>query len=283
MRAWYFDRLLHRFFKQNSFDHIISLGRTSCHDALVVAGNHLGYLEAMGKKPGGLSDRMQIRMDSLAYESPGRMLAASSMVKEQMVRHHQLPPERVEVLYPPTDTVRFHHALKARKAEFRDVLGLPQDKKLVAFVSSNHVLKGLPILLDVMEKWKGEPFELLVAGARPPETNLPNVRYLGFVQETEKLYAAADLTVLPSSYDAFAQVITESLLCGTPAIVSHMTGAAGIIDESKGEGRVVSSFKSEDWANALETGLAGNWKVEANFVDRNHLHLADHMAILLKK
>jgi glycosyltransferase involved in cell wall biosynthesis len=54
------------------------------------------------------------------------------------------------------------------------------------------------------------------------------VRILGFVNQTHlpRIYTAADLMVLPSSYDAFGVVVNEAMLCGCPVAASDHVGAA---------------------------------------------------------
>jgi glycosyltransferase involved in cell wall biosynthesis len=54
------------------------------------------------------------------------------------------------------------------------------------------------------------------------------VRFLGFVNQTQLpgIYTAADLMVLPSSYDAFGVVVNEAMLCGCPVAASDHVGAA---------------------------------------------------------
>ena len=48
------------------------------------------------------------------------------------------------------------------------------------------------------------------------------VRFLGFVNQTRlpEIYAASDLMVLPSQYDACPAVVCEAMLCGCPVAIS---------------------------------------------------------------
>lgn len=53
------------------------------------------------------------------------------------------------------------------------------------------------------------------------------VRFLGFANQSQlpAIYAASDLLVLPSSYDAFGVVVNEAMLCGCPVAASDKVGA----------------------------------------------------------
>lgn len=109
--------------------------------------------------------------------------------------------------------------------------------------------KSTDLLLDVFGRLKDEGFNFdlkFIGGGttgewarklRPVEfvTHLPN-------QPQVKLYQLlrdADCLLLPSRFDAFGMVVAEALACGTPAVVSTMTGAKALIDANPGAGWVV--------------------------------------------
>jgi glycosyltransferase involved in cell wall biosynthesis len=54
------------------------------------------------------------------------------------------------------------------------------------------------------------------------------VKFLGFVNQSQlpALYSAADVMVLPSSYEPFAVVVNEAMCCGCPVMASEQVGAA---------------------------------------------------------
>ncbi|NQV02863.1 MAG: glycosyltransferase, partial [Bacteroidia bacterium] len=47
------------------------------------------------------------------------------------------------------------------------------------------------------------------------------------------LYSAADVTVLPSLQEAFGQMATESMACGTPVVAFDGTGLTDIVEHKK--------------------------------------------------
>lgn len=278
LRAPIFDRLLGKWLQKHPQDLVISLGRTTCHDAVIVAGVHRAFKKALGKRFFGLSDWLQAWMDGRCYAAPGMMLPASDMIAEQMVAWHGADRDRMTMLYPPTNPTRFHAGLKARKAEFREKHGLDPHKFTFVFISANHWLKGLDILLAAFELLPPGQAELIVVGPQGLPRVVPGVRAIGFIAETEELYAAADCTLLASRYDAFGQVITESLLCGTPVIVSAMTGAKAVVGPA--EGLVVPTMAAADWAAAMRDLMAGSYPIPADFAQRNRLDFQAHMQTL---
>jgi len=84
-------------------------------------------------------------------------------------------------------------------------------------------------------------FTLLIAGEGPERTALASlakrigvstrVRFLGPIahEALPRLYQAADLSVLASSREGWANVILESLACGTPVIASDIWGTPEVI------------------------------------------------------
>jgi glycosyltransferase involved in cell wall biosynthesis len=202
------------------------------------------------------------------------------MIREQMLAHHTVDPTKIKVLYPPTDPVRFNRDHRDQKEELRERFGMGKDKTSFLIVSGNHQLKGLPLLLEVFSRLQDQPFELFVAGPQTVNSSLPNVRFLGFVKDTESLYTAADCTLLPSRYDAFGQVVTESLLCGTPVVVSTMTGASAIVTEK--EGIVIDSFSPDAWEAAILSIPERVFNIAPDIALQRGLLFEDHMQRLVE-
>ena len=68
---------------------------------------------------------------------------------------------------------------------------------------------------------------LAVASRRAIEH--PRALNLGFRRDIEKCYAAADAAILASRYEPFGLVGVESVLCGTPALLSEACGEETVV------------------------------------------------------
>jgi glycosyltransferase involved in cell wall biosynthesis len=90
--------------------------------------------------------------------------------------------------------------------------------------------KGLDVLLKAID---GLAVELLIAGAGPEEARLrdvagPNVTFLGNVERDvlPRLYAGADIAVVPSRSDPWGMSLNEAALAGLPLVSTTAAGAA---------------------------------------------------------
>jgi UDP-glucose:(heptosyl)LPS alpha-1,3-glucosyltransferase len=180
-----------------------------------------------------------------------RIIAISQMVKDDIVNHYGVPPERVTLIYNGVDLERFHPENRRRyRKEIRKSLGIAEEL-LILFVSNNHRMKGLDCLIGALARIKqreeSRPFKLLVLGRGSMNRYMKASRRLGLdeavvsVQGTthpERYYGAADFLVHPTFYDACSLAVFEALASGLPVITTKSNGAGGIITEGK-EGFVV--------------------------------------------
>lgn len=119
----------------------------------------------------------------------------------------------------------------------------------IVFAGRVTALKGIERLLRVVS---GMPdVELLVIGQgelRPPLTaayaNHPNIRFLGGIDQEQlaEHYASAAAVVFPSLVpETFGLTIVEAAACGTPAIVSKVSGGGAELVNTTGGGLVFAT------------------------------------------
>jgi glycosyltransferase involved in cell wall biosynthesis len=112
----------------------------------------------------------------------------------------------------------------------RDVEGDDDGEEYVLFVGDEE-RKGLSRVLSFA---RHSSYEVRLVGL--DEVAEPNVTALGRVtpKELACLYSGALATIHPAKFEAFGNVVLESLACGTPVVTTDRCGAAELLDDSCG-------------------------------------------------
>jgi len=244
-----------------------------------VGGNHRAFLTAMGSTMWSPPDRLEMFVETKSLGSSRMIFAASSMIRDELVSLNGVPNEKIRVLFPPTNTLRFNISARNLREQNRERFGMTPGKKALAFVSVSHGRKGLPLLLEVFSHLRDEPYELFVAGVEPVRGMHENIKYVGYVNEPEQLYAAADALLLPAIYEPFGMVVSESLLCGTPVAISHMVGAKEIVSPS--EGLVISGFNVNTWVQTVRDICLNKFLPNPQLAQIHRLSVPDHVDAML--
>lgn len=145
----------------------------------------------------------------------------------------------------------------------RDVLGLPQNTRLILFGAAGggiNPLKGYHLfekaLDSVVFEDSGNSVECIVFGGKVGEMapiNGVEVTGVGWISDQRKLamlYSAADIFVSPSMSEAFGQTVTEAMGCATPVVGFNVGGFRDIIDHKK-NGFLAESFKADELAQGI--------------------------------
>jgi glycosyltransferase involved in cell wall biosynthesis len=203
------------------------------------------------------------------------------MMVDELREFYGVPAEKLHLLYPPLNVNRFHLGWRVQRERLREELGMEAGKKHFLFVSTGHGRKGLPLLLEVFERLSPATHHLWVLGSGKPtrQPNLPHVHFVGFSQEAEKWYAAADAMVHPAVYEPFGQVVSESIACGTPVLISAATGAKELIGPAEGQ---VLPLEVPVWEQALANFQASAFSPAPDFVQRHRLSVDAHVDRILE-
>ena len=170
-----------------------------------------------------------------------RLAVAISGYARQMLLEAGLPPEWIRVVPNAADMPRLTPQQRAAyRSEVREGWGLPEEAEVLLFAAMNPGLKGVDTLLHAVALLKSARPLLYVVLAGPHVHAVSRtidrlgirdaVRLAGQTREMPRLYAASDLTVLPTFYDPASKVVLESMMLGVPAVTTRFNGAADWID-----------------------------------------------------
>jgi glycosyltransferase involved in cell wall biosynthesis len=275
IRPWVFRAALSAPLRRERHDLVISLARVNGGDIAICGGTHRGYLRALGRR-WNWRDRSEIALEERCYRESGMIVAHSRRLRDELLELYSLPSEKVRVIHPPIDTSVYHATPGVARAEYKRQFGLDPQRTTLLFPSTGHARKGLPLLLDALATLPDREFELAVAGSPASHFRAPsNVKYLGFINNMADLYRAADLTVLPASYEPFGLVITESIACGTPVITAAVVGATDVMTPANGI--VLDRLSVESLADAINHGRQAKFAMGGDFVRQHGLDLDAHI------
>lgn len=261
-RAAWFDWRIGRWLRQHAVDVVFAVNHSVHADVAICGGTHPGFLRAM-RKSATAADRRQIELERQTYARARHIVAHSAMMAAELRHDHGVSPARIQVVYPPVDASRFRVVAPDTRTAIRQKLQLPTGRVVFLLASTGHDRKGLPELLQVFSN-TDLPITLAVAG-RPLGGRHRNVVELGYRTDMPDVFAAVDFTVIASRYEPFGLVGVESVLCGTPVIVSDAVGCAEVIAE---EARI-------DYALSDPLGLQRALDVAAARASATNARIAD--------
>jgi UDP-glucose:(heptosyl)LPS alpha-1,3-glucosyltransferase len=250
LRVSAFSRAAARAAPRGRYDVVYSLARTVHQDLYRAgAGCHLDYLRRRYPFPARQLRRLSPRHAILAdferrvFGDPSQLVVCNSeMVRNEIQRRYQVEPRRLRVIRNGVALERFDLP-RSERERLRAELAAGEDPVFL-LAGSGFARKGLDTALRALARARA-PAQLWVAGSddtrpwRSLASSLgvaPRVRFLGFRADLPVVCAAADALLLPTRYDAFANVCLEAAAAGLPVVTSGANGAAELFREA---GRVV--------------------------------------------
>ena len=131
------------------------------------------------------------------------------------------------------------------KTQVRKILHIPDQRPIILFMSRIHPKKGLEYLISALGKLKESNFALVIAGSGDPDyvnqikdllkthDICDRTHMIGFVKsETKNLYLqGADIFALTSHSENFGIAAIESLVAGTPVLITDGVAIAPMVKE----------------------------------------------------
>jgi UDP-glucose:(heptosyl)LPS alpha-1,3-glucosyltransferase len=201
-------------------------------------------------------------------------VAVSSSVADDLTRLYGVSPALIEVVPNGFDPSECEvERIERLRVEVRDELQIRPGSNVLVLVANEYHRKGLVVLLEAMADSNREDIELLLVGRMAPDAFRPQmralgldnrVRWVGSTNDVSRYYAAADLFVLPTQYEAFGSVIVEALACGLPVVTSELAGAAVVVSPHRNglllKDPLDASELTECLRVALEPGTLQRWR-----------------------
>jgi UDP-glucose:(heptosyl)LPS alpha-1,3-glucosyltransferase len=248
-RVLLFSRRVARATRAAGCDVVHSFSRTRHQDVYRAGGgSHAAYMRRAYGPAGARLRRLSPRhavllaIEEAVFRDPRQTIQCNSEMVRDELRARGVPDARLAVVWNGVDLERFHPGRRdAERERVRAEIGAPAEAPAWLLAGSELHRKGLDTALRALAAGGPRDAELWVCGRDRPEPWRraaerlgvgARVRFLGPRSDLERLYAAADALLLPTRYDAFANVCLEAAASGLPVVTSGANGAAGFFGEA---------------------------------------------------
>lgn len=195
---------------------------------------------------------LRINTEQEIVQSADTLIAATQAERIQLMWLYGAKMRKIKVVPPGVDTALFW---PVPRSEARNRIGMPDTIQMVLYVGRIEPLKGIDTLMQAVSILRSQSSDglkdvcLCVIGgeaAADEDAEIARLRMLSdelglgdvvkFLgpkdqQAIRDYYAAAEVVVMPSSYESFGMVALEAMACGTPVIASEIGGLAYLIQD----------------------------------------------------
>lgn len=203
-------------------------------------------------------------IEKRAFENPELqfLITNSQMVRQQVLNYYSIEPDKVKVVHNGV-------AWKSYQNSFDESFKTPQGARVptLLFIGNGWERKGLKELLEALELLarKNKVFKLLVLGKEKRANHYKNlsselsldsfVDFIGPCKAPLPYYQLADIAVIPSHYDPFANVTVEALAMGLLVVSSKTNGGHEVLNSHNG--LIVDNIHNkESFAHTLESAIS---------------------------
>ncbi len=165
-----------------------------------------------------------------------KIIAVSTGVKNELMKYYNIPDEEIAVVPNGVDIDEFRPDDESRK-RIREKYGLRDDEIVLIFSGHEFKRKGLRYVIEALPEIK-EEVKLFVVGTDSTESYrelasklgiLDKVIFTGFVSDISEYYAASDIFVFPTLYEAFSLATLEAVASGLPILATKVNGTEELI------------------------------------------------------
>lgn len=248
------------------------------------------------------------QMNRMSFKFYDRIIAISDAVKQSILEHCHVRPDRVTVLRNGIDFTRTCSCAQDLRDHVRQELSVPPGQLLVGSIGRLDQVKSYDTLITAMAKTRdtanaSSTPRLVLVGDGAERTRLEQltadldladtITFAGTQEDPSRFLAAFDVFVLPSVSEGLGLSIIEAMGAGLPVIgsaaggipevVTH--GASGLLFEPGDSAELADCLRELAGSEELRTrlGAAAKASVEEQFdiaghVERLHMVYEEMLA-----
>ncbi len=251
----------------------------------------------LGRLRANLSPRLRewrreiAKLERRQFADPTRLIAVSRMVRDQIAARYDLAASEIAVIYNGVDINRFSPErlapLRVAARARWSLHGAP----VFLLVANNFHLKGVAAAIRALGRLRsvlpGAHLAIAGSGDAAPYSRLARrlgiaerVAFLGRVAKIEEAFAAADVAIQPTHYDACSLATLEGLACALPTLTTSANGAGELITDGvqgfvlphagDDEALAAAMASVRDPAVRGRMGMAGRKLAMAHDLETNH-------------
>ena len=175
------------------------------------------------------------------YLNIDKIICTSEWMYNKVIQSKLFCDKKIKIISLPIDQL-FWKPVERNWA--KNFFNIKKNEKLIIFGADNFIKnkrKGFNLFLEaikILKKQKKIKYKILTFGETKnlKEFSNLNIENLGYIYDDyskKLLYSAADVTVVPSTLEAFGLVAQEATHCGSPCVVFKNTGLTSIIKNGK--------------------------------------------------
>jgi glycosyltransferase involved in cell wall biosynthesis len=188
----------------------------------------------------GRGNPVMLFADALTNRLASKVIAVSRSIRDFLILHEGMNPDRVATLSNGIDSQSFLPAKEGQRALAKSALGLSSDAFVIGGMGRLVPQKNFSLFLDVAARIlsKNPSAVFVIAGTGPQEKELKDkaallginekVRFLGHVSDRLALYHAFDALLMTSDFEGTPMVLLEAMSCGLPVVASAVDGIAEV-------------------------------------------------------
>ena len=195
--------------------------------------------------PGLTEPPTRIAAEKQLVRRVDRILAFTADEVDHLKNLYGADPGKIIVIPPGVDVNRFR-PIDSLAAKTK--IKIPRNRRLILFVGRLDPIKRVEILFSAFKQIDDQIIRLMIIGGESGDENLDRLKLLAknlkisgrvsfLGQRDQKIlpfyYSAAELVIVPSSYESFGLVALESMACGTPLVASKVGGLAVLISDGQ--------------------------------------------------